>query len=71
MSVQGFRVALTTEAFENVVAFYRDGLGLDPGDLWTEEGGGRDSFCLPGQGRWRCLIPNMPRMRISWRLAGG
>lgn len=49
MPVSGFRVALTTEEFERVTAFYRDGLGLDPGDLWTEDGGGRGQLFFAGQ----------------------
>ena len=35
------RVALTVEDFNAVVAFYRDGLGLDPGEIWTEHGQGQ------------------------------
>lgn len=31
------RVALTTADYESLVAFYRDGLGLDPAALWTTE----------------------------------
>ena len=41
MTVQEFRVVLTTADFDRAVAFYRDGLGLDPGDLWTEGGNGQ------------------------------
>lgn len=41
MAVLEFRVALTTEDFDKAVAFYRDGLGLDPGDLWTDNGRGQ------------------------------
>lgn len=41
MSVKQFRVALTTDDFEGAVAFYREGLGLDPGDLWEENGKGQ------------------------------
>lgn len=41
MAVSEFRVALTTEDFERAVAFYRDGLGLDPGKLWTDKGRGQ------------------------------
>lgn len=35
------RVALTVDDFEAVTAFYRNGLGLDPGDLWTDHGKGQ------------------------------
>ncbi len=41
MAVMEFRVALTTDDFERAVAFYRDGLGLDPQELWTEGGHGQ------------------------------
>jgi catechol 2,3-dioxygenase-like lactoylglutathione lyase family enzyme len=41
MTVNEFRVALTTEDFDRAVAFYRDGLGLDPGELWTDNGRGQ------------------------------
>ncbi len=38
MAVNGLRVAVTAVNFEMVRTFYRDGLGLDPGDLWEEDG---------------------------------
>lgn len=41
MTVKSFRVALTTADFKAVVAFYRDGLGLDPAELWTDNGRGQ------------------------------
>jgi catechol 2,3-dioxygenase-like lactoylglutathione lyase family enzyme len=41
MAVFELRVALTVDDFNAVVAFYRDGLGLDPGELWTEHGDGQ------------------------------
>ena len=41
MTVNEFRVALTTEDFDRAVVFYRDGLGLDPGELWTDNGRGQ------------------------------
>ncbi len=41
MPVFEFRVALTVDNFNRVVAFYRDGLGLDPGELWTDNGFGQ------------------------------
>jgi uncharacterized glyoxalase superfamily protein PhnB len=33
------RVALTTEAFEQLVSFYCDGLGLEPAQIWPEDQG--------------------------------
>jgi catechol 2,3-dioxygenase-like lactoylglutathione lyase family enzyme len=33
------RVALTTEAFERLANFYRDGLGLEPAQVWPDDQG--------------------------------
>jgi methylmalonyl-CoA/ethylmalonyl-CoA epimerase len=33
------RVALTTEAFDQLARFYREGLGLDPAQVWDNEQG--------------------------------
>lgn len=41
MAVSEFRVAITVDEWQQMVAFYRDGLGLDPGDLWTDNGRGQ------------------------------
>lgn len=41
MTVFELRVALTTEDYDRLVAFYRDGLGLEPGDTWAEHGRGQ------------------------------
>jgi catechol 2,3-dioxygenase-like lactoylglutathione lyase family enzyme len=41
LSPTEFRVALTTDDFERAVSFFRDGLGLDPGELWTDSGRGQ------------------------------
>jgi len=41
LSPTEFRVALTTNDFERAVRFYRDGLGLEPGDLWMDNGKGQ------------------------------
>jgi predicted enzyme related to lactoylglutathione lyase len=41
MNVKSFRVALTAADFESAVSFYRDGLGLDPGERWTDNGQGQ------------------------------
>ena len=56
MSVFELRVALTTEDFEKAVAFYRDGLGLDPGDLWTHNGG-RGQMFRAGRGTLEIFDP--------------
>lgn len=47
MAVLELRVALTVADFEAAVRFYRDGLGLDSGELWTE--GGRGQMFLAGR----------------------
>lgn len=41
MRVFELRAALTAEDFDSLVAFYRDGLGLEPGDMWNEHGRGQ------------------------------
>jgi len=33
------RVALTTDAFERLVSFYCDGLGLEPAQVWPDDQG--------------------------------
>ncbi len=33
------RVAITTDAFERMVSFYCDGLGLEPAQVWPEDQG--------------------------------
>jgi catechol 2,3-dioxygenase-like lactoylglutathione lyase family enzyme len=33
------RVALTTEAFDRLASFYREGLGLEPSQVWPEDQG--------------------------------
>jgi catechol 2,3-dioxygenase-like lactoylglutathione lyase family enzyme len=38
MAVFELRVALTVEDYDRVIAFYREGLGLDPGEIWTDQG---------------------------------
>lgn len=37
MTVLELRVALTATDYVKIVAFYTDGLGLDPAELWTTE----------------------------------
>lgn len=39
MPVLQMRIAITTKDFDNITTFFRDGLGLDPGELWKENGG--------------------------------
>jgi methylmalonyl-CoA/ethylmalonyl-CoA epimerase len=33
------RVALTTDAFERLASFYREGLGLEPAQVWPDDQG--------------------------------
>jgi hypothetical protein len=33
------RVALTTEDFERLASFYREGLGLEPSEVWPSDQG--------------------------------
>lgn len=56
MTVLEMRVAVTTEDFEQLAAFYRDGLGLDPGDLW-EENGGKGQIFSAGRGTLEVFDP--------------
>lgn len=37
--VMELRVALTTDAFERLVSFYCDGLGLEPAEVWPDDQG--------------------------------
>lgn len=37
--VMELRVALTTDAFERMVRFYCDGLGLEPAQVWPDDQG--------------------------------
>jgi lactoylglutathione lyase len=74
MPVSGFRVALTTEDFDRVMAFYRDGLGLDPGDLWTEEDGGRGQLFFAGQASLEVFDPkyaaHVDSLEVGRRVSG-
>ena len=44
MTVREFRVAITVESWEQMVALYRDRLGLEAGELWTDNGRGQMLF---------------------------
>ncbi len=41
MAVFELRVALTVKDFDAALRFYKEGLGLDPGELWTDGGMGQ------------------------------
>lgn len=74
MPVHEFRVALTTDDFDGVVAFYRDGLGLDPADLWTEESGGRGQMFLAGRATLEIFDPryaaHVDALEVGERVSG-
>src|SRR5829696_1255463 len=40
------RVALTATDYDQIVSFYRDGLGLEPAALWTNESGRAEIYDL-------------------------
>ena len=40
------RVAITAEDYESILAFYRDGLGLDPAADWSDEHGHGVMFAM-------------------------
>ena len=52
LRVMELRVALTTDAFERSVSFYRDGLGLEPAQVWPDDQG-------------RALILNMGKATLE------
>ena len=72
MPVMELRVALTVEDFERVVTFYRDGLGLEPGDLWTEQGSGQ--IFAAGRATLEVFDPAhaeaVDRLEVGERLSG-
>lgn len=74
MPISELRVALTTETFERVVAFFRDGLGLDPGELWTEEGGGQGQMFLAGRATLEVFDPkyaaHVDALEVGQRVSG-
>ena len=73
MPVFELRVALTTEDFEKAVSFYRDGLGLDPGELWTHNGGQGQMF-YAGRGTLEIFDPvyadSVDQIEVGSRVSG-
>jgi hypothetical protein len=65
MPPKEFRIALTAGDFEAAVAFYRDGLGLDPKDIWTSENGGTGQMFLAGQATLEIFDPVMPNISTN------
>jgi catechol 2,3-dioxygenase-like lactoylglutathione lyase family enzyme len=72
MTVHSFRVALTTDDFERAVAFYRDGLGLDSGELWTDNG--RGQLFWAGKASLEIFDPdyaaNVDQIEVGERVSG-
>lgn len=73
MSVFELRVAITTEDFESLTAFYRDGLGLDPGEIW-EQDGGRGQMFTAGRGTLEVFDPiyanHIDQLEVGERVSG-
>lgn len=74
MTVIEFRVALTTEDFDRVLAFYRDGLGLEPADLWTDDKDGRGQMLRAGRGTLEIFNPayadTVDQLEVGERVSG-
>lgn len=73
MTVSEFRVAITVDDFERAVAFFRDGLGLDPGELWTDNG--RGQMFLAGRASLEVFDPDyaahIDQLEVGRRVSGG
>lgn len=73
MTVNGFRVALTTDDFDHIISFYKDGLGLDPGELWIEDGG-RGQMFFAGQATLEVFDPDyashIDSIEVGQRVSG-
>jgi catechol 2,3-dioxygenase-like lactoylglutathione lyase family enzyme len=74
MPVAEIRVALTVKDFESAVAFYRDGLGLDPANLWTNEAGGRGQMLRAGRGTLEIFdesyAASVDKIEVGQRVSG-
>jgi catechol 2,3-dioxygenase-like lactoylglutathione lyase family enzyme len=74
MTVKEFRIALITDDFEAAVAFYRDGLGLDPTDIWTSGNGGRGEMFLAERATLEILDPayaeSVDQIEVGERVSG-
>lgn len=72
MSIFELRVALTTEEFDRLVTFYRDGLGLGPGDMWTDNG--RGQILNAGRGVLEILdtehVASVDQIEVGRRVSG-
>jgi len=72
MSVREFRVAVTVEEFDRTVAFYRDGLGLDVAEAWTDNG--RGLMFLAGRASLEIFDPDyaagVDQLEVGERVSG-
>ena len=72
MPVNELRVALTVDDWEKAVAFYRDGLGLEPGELWTD--GGMGQMFLAGRATLEIFDPDyaasVDQLEVGERVSG-
>lgn len=72
MAVPQFRLALTTDDFEQTLRFYRDGLGLDPGEVWTGNGNGH--MLLAGRAALEIFDPEyaagVDQIEVGERVSG-
>ena len=70
--VMELRVALTVDDFDAVVRFYRDGLGLDAGELWTDAGKGQ--LFHAGRGTLEIFDPrhaaSVDQLEVGERVSG-
>jgi hypothetical protein len=60
------RVALTTEAFDRLAGFYREGLGLEPAQVWPDDQG-RALVLDLGKVLLKSLTKSKPRLSTSLR----
>ena len=73
MPVHELRVALTVEDYDKAIRFYKDGLGLDPGDKWVE-GGHRGEMFQAGRATLEIFEPgyadHVDKMEVGERVSG-
>lgn len=67
MAVEEFRIALTSDDVNAAIAFYRDGLGLDPGDVGQIMEKARCSLLVVLY--WKYSIRPMPHPLMQSKLA--
>ena len=72
MAINEFRVALTVADFERAVAFYQNGLGLDPAEVWTDNG--RGQMFLAGRAALEIFDPDyaghIDQLEVGKRVSG-